>query len=342
MSGQAKPRPKISAPVLTHTSSTVPTRDLPTREGPTRLPSYNTATNDDVKSNNDKKKRANAGIDVIDNLDPTASLFAGGVHHAGPFDAASAHRNRPNARAPQPMGAFNKPPTSSNTYTSTTTKSGKPGGASAERGNAGVSARAQAALAAMSISEENRSDAFETLRSTASGLSAFDHSTDNLLASSHHNSTSRGRRNSDGTNSIKSVHLGFPTPYNLPSDPSSLGRSATTSRALRGTLSRHESSDSYVSNAQKLKAAKYAEAFGLQDAEAWEDYGRSAYAKKPPRESLYDLSNAQAREARHLVPKGLRAERAASVWDMEATLREGVPVGSGARLQIIHVIIGQV
>lgn len=134
---------------------------------------------------------------------------------------------------------------------------------------------------------------------------------------------------SDKASAHRSVHLGYPAPYLFNDDKSS---------KHFGDEERREAS--------RAKAAAYAEAFGLQDQEAWEDYGRSHYAKEPPRESVYHLPkspasrvglSAAAESSSSLSPsRQIRAERTASVWDMEATLKAGVPVASGESICILR------
>lgn len=53
-----------------------------------------------------KEKKPSRRLDIIDQLDHT-SLFGGGFHHDGPFDAVASHRNRKGSRR-APMQAFPK------------------------------------------------------------------------------------------------------------------------------------------------------------------------------------------------------------------------------------------
>ncbi|GAA5972231.1 hypothetical protein JCM11641_002365 [Rhodosporidiobolus odoratus] len=69
------------------------------------------------------------------------------------------------------------------------------------------------------------------------------------------------------------------------------------------------------------KSAQLMEIYGYRDAEAWEDYGAARYDP---------ASAAQSRDS--IVPPGTskedRINRTQSIWDIEATLRAGKPVGS--------------
>jgi hypothetical protein len=229
-------------------------------------------------------------LDVIDQIDATGSIFGTAAHHDSPFDAVSMYRNKSNNEQEAPMAAFGR------------SKSMREPARRAQGGAThGVSARAQAALAAM---EDTK-------------LETLDSSTDHLLmpstpssASSSTSSLLRVRRNSDSGNSVRSVHLGYPAP----------------NFSNSGYLS------APVSKSQKQKAAQLAETFGIQDSEAWEDYGKSRYASSAPRESVYDTTAPPSRTGLSMTQEK-RAQRTASVWDMEATLREGVPVASGERLR---------
>ncbi|CAH7683723.1 hypothetical protein BY996DRAFT_7556653 [Phakopsora pachyrhizi] len=71
------------------------------------------------------------------------------------------------------------------------------------------------------------------------------------------------------------------------------------------------------------KAAKLAEAFGIQGREAWEDFGmeRKFVAGKPTRAGSTPGPDRK-------VSREERDAKTASVWDMEATLRSGRPVPS--------------
>lgn len=241
-----------------------------------------------------------------DHADPLLlSFFDPGVHHDGPFDAASSHRNRADARRPAPMAAFQDPaggPSSSSRHARPVDL--------ASSGN--TTAPDGCASSTLTLPTDER----EYLP----GLTA------DGAADSSHSSSSMAHR---------SVHLGYPAPHFHERRDSASGRSPSTKEERRREASR-------------AKAAAYAEAFGLQDQEAWEDYGRSHYAKEAPRESVYELpkspgskmglstaaaaAGATAKDDPSLAPvKPTRAERHASVWDMEATLKAGVPVASGKR-----------
>ena len=92
--------------------------------------------------------------------------------------------------------------------------------------------------------------------------------------------------------------------------------------------------DNKMTRSQAIKSARLAEAFGLQDAEAWEDFGRSAYDRASAnRDTVYIPSASQLQDNGGMRPppkmdKASRANRVASVWDMEATLRENSPVAA--------------
>jgi hypothetical protein len=73
--------------------------------------------------------------------------------------------------------------------------------------------------------------------------------------------------------------------------------------------------------ARDPKAARLAEAFGIQDMEAWEDYGRVTDRRRGGDDSEDEKGSVAAKSERSL--------KAASVWDMEATLQAGCPVASG-------------
>ncbi|GAA5899115.1 hypothetical protein JCM5296_005748 [Sporobolomyces johnsonii] len=70
------------------------------------------------------------------------------------------------------------------------------------------------------------------------------------------------------------------------------------------------------------KGQQLIEIYGMRDAEAWEDFGQARY--EPGSES-----GQASRES--VVPAGVnkedRMQRAQSIWDIEATLRAGKPVG---------------
>lgn len=73
------------------------------------------------------------------------------------------------------------------------------------------------------------------------------------------------------------------------------------------------------------KAARLAEAFGIQGLEAWEDFGS---ARIQPED--------HARSPRHHSQRRIeRDAKAASVWDMEATLKSGKPVPSSLSLHLL-------
>lgn len=109
-------------------------------------------------------------------------------------------------------------------------------------------------------------------------------------------------------------------------------------------MPRHERRDSnssitlgYPSTETDAKERKILEAFGMHS-EAYLDYGNSSYARKPPRASVapspnssmtsYSNPNSPAPRPQTEMGKMSRADRTASIWDIEATLREGRPVGA--------------
>ncbi|GAA5876123.1 hypothetical protein JCM16303_007030 [Sporobolomyces ruberrimus] len=71
------------------------------------------------------------------------------------------------------------------------------------------------------------------------------------------------------------------------------------------------------------KGQQLIEIYGVRDSEAWEDFGSTRYEPE---------SGAASRES--VVPPGVnkedRMQRAQSIWDIEATLRAGKPVGQTA------------
>jgi hypothetical protein len=78
------------------------------------------------------------------------------------------------------------------------------------------------------------------------------------------------------------------------------------------------------------KGADLAKAFGMVDHEAWEDYGRTYGSMKDDSSSTQSAETlATPATTSGRLTRGQRDLRAASVWDMEATLREGKPVASG-------------
>lgn len=175
--------------------------------------------------------------------------------HDGPYAAATARANK----GPQaPMQAFDP-----NTLNHSAPPSSRPSG----KGQ--LSARAQAAMAAMSSFDDPNS------------------STANLR-----------RRNSDS--SVRSITLGYPT------------------------------HNGQGSAGGARKNAQLIEAYGVRDSEAWQDYGRS-YTPQSGGGSF-----AASRESVGLEGQGEgegvsredRMARATSVWDIEATLKAGKPVGA--------------
>ena len=91
-------------------------------------------------------------------------------------------------------------------------------------------------------------------------------------------------------------------------------------------------------NAKNEKERQYLEAFGVHG-EAYEDYGNSRYARQAPRASMYPSENnslsslpatPDEKKAGLASRSAFRADRTASIWDIEATLREGRPVGASA------------
>jgi len=168
--------------------------------------------------------------------------------HDGPYAAATARANK----GPQaPMQAFDP-----NTLNHSAPPSSRPAG----KGQ--LSARAQAAMAAMS--------SFDDPNSSMANLR---------------------RRNSDS--SLRSITLGFPA-----------------QTALGGGR----------------KNAQLIEAYGVRDNEAWQDYGRS-YSPHPGGGSLAGSRESVVPEADG-VSREDRMARATSVWDIEATLKAGKPVGA--------------
>lgn len=136
-------------------------------------------------------------------------------------------------------------------------------------------------------------------------------------------SVGRSRRNSDSNVSCHSVHLGYPM--------TDFSRSA--SYADEEAEQERAYDDKKMTRSQAMKSARLAEAFGLQEAEAWEDFGRSAYDRASAnRDTVYIPSASQLQDHGGMRPtkmdKASRANRVASVWDMEATLRENSPVAA--------------
>ncbi|KAM0756124.1 hypothetical protein T439DRAFT_21249 [Meredithblackwellia eburnea MCA 4105] len=76
-------------------------------------------------------------------------------------------------------------------------------------------------------------------------------------------------------------------------------------------------------SALKGKGQQLIEIYGVRDNEAWEDFGTGKYTPGAG-------SHSSSRES--IVPSGVSKEermgRAQSIWDIEATLREGKPVGA--------------
>lgn len=70
------------------------------------------------------------------------------------------------------------------------------------------------------------------------------------------------------------------------------------------------------------KAARLAEAFGIQGKEAWEDFGME-YAVEAESRSSQDPQG-----HRRGISREERDAKSASVWDMEETLKSGKPVPS--------------
>ncbi|GAA6039006.1 hypothetical protein JCM8097_000151 [Rhodosporidiobolus ruineniae] len=70
------------------------------------------------------------------------------------------------------------------------------------------------------------------------------------------------------------------------------------------------------------KSAQLMEIYGIRDAEAWEDYGTARY----------DPAQSAAASRESMMPAGTskedRMQRTQSIWDIEATLKAGKPVGS--------------
>ncbi|KAH9824971.1 hypothetical protein DFH28DRAFT_942399 [Melampsora americana] len=74
------------------------------------------------------------------------------------------------------------------------------------------------------------------------------------------------------------------------------------------------------------KAARLAEAFGIQGREAWEDFASTRENEEFVKITQADLSPRGEKKQRG---RSERDAKAASVWDMEATMRSGKPVPSG-------------
>ncbi|GAA5992046.1 hypothetical protein JCM10908_000715 [Rhodotorula pacifica] len=81
------------------------------------------------------------------------------------------------------------------------------------------------------------------------------------------------------------------------------------------------------------KGQQLQEIYGVRDAEAWEDYGRARYDESGlgPGDASGANSGAASRES--VLPGGPiskedRMQRAQSIWDIEATLKAGKPVGA--------------
>ncbi|KAH8925499.1 hypothetical protein BT69DRAFT_1332081 [Atractiella rhizophila] len=83
-----------------------------------------------------------------------------------------------------------------------------------------------------------------------------------------------------------------------------------------------------VSQGISAKDAQVMQVWGIREQEAWEDYGR---AYEPGMGGKTDKSTSRLTLSSGLS-KEERAMRAASVWDMEATLREGKPGESHLRM----------
>ncbi|GAA99065.1 uncharacterized protein L969DRAFT_17105 [Mixia osmundae IAM 14324] len=71
------------------------------------------------------------------------------------------------------------------------------------------------------------------------------------------------------------------------------------------------------------KAVALAQAFGVQESEPWEDFGSNRWAASSSGRHRRGDAEPELDGER---TRDLRAQRTASVWDMEATLREGKPV----------------
>lgn len=243
-------------------------------------------------------------------LTPSSPLV---VHHDGPFDAATSHRNRhttsKNPSRQAPIAAFD-PAALSAEGALRSQPNGSSGGAGFGGGR--PSARAQAALAAM----DNDKDLF----APSSGS--------NLGPDSHRYPPSSSHPNPEGDPSSENVdHVHRPR------------------RGSESSLNQISMGYPAGKIARDPKAARLAEAFGIMDSEAWEDFGRMRFASRNG--SNAQLPNASpngvgttgtgregafAGESGAGEKGGLNRERtfkAASVWDMEATLKEGRPVASG-------------
>lgn len=75
------------------------------------------------------------------------------------------------------------------------------------------------------------------------------------------------------------------------------------------------------------KAARLAEAFGIQGREAWEDFASTRGNEEFVKITKADLSPKGGGERKHRG-RSDRDAKAASVWDMEATMKSGKPVPS--------------
>ncbi|GAA5872323.1 hypothetical protein JCM3774_003345 [Rhodotorula dairenensis] len=84
------------------------------------------------------------------------------------------------------------------------------------------------------------------------------------------------------------------------------------------------------------KGQQLQEIYGVRDAEAWEDFGRARYDEPSaggPGDASAATSGAASRES--VLPGGPvskedRMQRAQSIWDIEATLKAGKPVGAAS------------
>jgi hypothetical protein len=128
-----------------------------------------------------------------------------------------------------------------------------------------------------------------------------------------------------------------------PNPSNDANSSAENLLASRPDHARSDSDNSitlgYPSQETNNKERQMLEAFGVHS-EAYLDYGNSRYARQVPRASVAPSPNSSmisfnsnstsptARQQGGSVNKMTRADRTASIWDIEATLREGRPVGA--------------
>ncbi|POY71291.1 hypothetical protein BMF94_5603 [Rhodotorula taiwanensis] len=112
------------------------------------------------------------------------------------------------------------------------------------------------------------------------------------------------------------------------------GTSASSSSSVAGGSS-SEVSLGFPARHADNKGQQLQEIYGVRDAEAWEDYGRARYddSSLGPGDASGATSGAASRES--ILPGGPvskedRMQRAQSIWDIEATLKAGKPVGAAS------------